>query len=137
MIQIIAGLQGAGKTRSLIDLANQEAKTTKGHLVYVDADSSHILQLNHDIRLIKTDEYPLVKPEEFFGFVCGVLSQDYDIVTVYVDGLLKNAKTDISKAGGLIEKICAVSEHTGVNFIISVCCDPADLPESARPYLKN
>lgn len=137
MIQLIAGLQGAGKTRNLIDLANQEIKTTKGHLVYVDADSSHILQLSHDIRLIKTDDYPLVTPEEFFGFVCGVLSQDYDIVTVYIDGLLKNAKTDISKAGYLIEKVSAVSEKTGVDFIISVCCEPKDLPDSVRQYLKD
>lgn len=51
MIQIIAGLQGAGKTKSLIDLANAESKTTHGHLVYVDADNSHILQLSHKIRL--------------------------------------------------------------------------------------
>ena len=52
MIQIIAGLQGAGKTKSLIDLANAESKTTHGHLVYVDADNSHILQLSHKIRLL-------------------------------------------------------------------------------------
>ena len=71
MIQIIAGLQGAGKTKSLIDLANNETKTTQGHIVYVDADHSHILQLSHKIRLIKTDEYPLDTPAEFFGFVCG------------------------------------------------------------------
>ena len=93
MIQIIAGLQGAGKTKSLIDLANAESKTTHGHLVYVDADNSHILQLSHKIRLIKPDDYPLESPDEFFGFVCGILSQDYDICTVYIDGLMKNAKT--------------------------------------------
>ena len=66
MIQIIAGLQGAGKTKSLIDLANAESKTTHGHLVYVDADNSHILQLSHKIRLIKPDDYPLESPDEFF-----------------------------------------------------------------------
>lgn len=65
MIQIIAGLQGAGKTKSLIDLANAEAKTTHGHIVYVDADNSHILQLSHKIRLIKPDDYPLETPGEF------------------------------------------------------------------------
>ena len=135
MIQIIAGLQGAGKTKSLIDLANNETKTTQGHIVYVDADHSHILQLSHKIRLIKTDEYPLDTPAEFFGFVCGSLSQDYDICTVYIDGLLKNAKADIASVAELVHKVEAVAGKMNVNFIISMCCDPADLPESVQKLL--
>ena len=135
MIQIIAGLQGAGKTKSLIDLANAESKTTHGHLVYVDADNSHILQLSHKIRLIKPDDYPLESPDEFFGFVCGILPQDYDICTIYIDGLLKNANTHIGNVQELIHKVELVSSKMNVNFMISMCCDPKDLPESVQKFL--
>lgn len=135
MIQIIAGLQGAGKTKNLIDLANAETKTTQGHIVYVDADHSHILQLSHKIRLIKTDDYPLETPEEFFGFVCGILSQDYDICTVYIDGLLKNAKADLTSVASLIHKVEDVAAKMNVNFLISMCCDPEELPESVKTFL--
>ena len=137
MIQIIAGLQGAGKTKNLIDLANNEAKNCHGHIVYVDADHSHILRLSHKIRLIKTDDYPLEDPSEFFGFVCGILSQDYDIETIYIDGLLKNAKADLTTIGDLIDKVHQVAAKTNVNFIVSMCCDPADLPENVRQFLAN
>ena len=135
MIQIIAGLQVGGKTKSLIDLANAGAKTSHGHIVYVDADNSHILQLRHKIRLIKPDDYPLETPGEFFGFVCGILSQDYDICTIYIDGLLKNAKADTSSAAELVHKVETVSEKMNVNFLISMCCDPKDLPESVQNFL--
>ncbi|MBQ7063802.1 MAG: twitching motility protein PilT [Firmicutes bacterium] len=135
MIQIIAGLQGAGKTKNLIELANSESKTSHGHIVYVDADNSRILQLSHKIRLIKPDEYPLETASEFFGFVCGILSQDYDIVTVYIDGLLKNAKAELSNVPDLLHKIRLVSERTDVNFIISMSCDPAALPDDVKEFL--
>ena len=91
MIQLIAGLQGAGKTKSLIDMANALVKTNDGHIVYVDADQSQIFRLDYAIRLVQTAEYPLETSSEFFGFVCGILSQDYDINTVFIDGLLKYA----------------------------------------------
>ncbi len=135
MIQIIAGLQGAGKTKSLIDLANAESKTTHGHLVYVDADNSHILQLSHKIRLIKPDDYPLETPDEFFGFVCGILSQDYDICTIYIDGLLKNANAHMGNVQELVHKVELVASKMNVNSMISMCCDPKDLPESVQRFL--
>ena len=49
MIQIIAGREGAGKTKNLIDMANDLTKVTDGHIVYVDADNSHIYHLSHQI----------------------------------------------------------------------------------------
>ncbi len=60
MIQIIAGREGAGKTKNLIDMANDLTKVTDGHIVYVDADNSHIYHLSHQIRLIKPDELPSI-----------------------------------------------------------------------------
>ncbi|MBR3404943.1 MAG: twitching motility protein PilT, partial [Firmicutes bacterium] len=46
MIQLIAGRQGAGKTKALIDMANTLVKTNNGHIVYVDADESQIFRLD-------------------------------------------------------------------------------------------
>ena len=135
MIQIIAGREGSGKTKNLIDMANTMIKQTDGHLVYVDADKSHLFNLNHKIRLVKTEDFSLETAGEFFGLVCGILSQDYDIKTIFIDGLLKNAKVDAGKVDSLIHKFETVSENDNVDFIISVCCGAEDLPESVRQYL--
>lgn len=135
MIQIIAGLQGAGKTKNLIDKANAEVKTTSGHIVYVDTELHTTLQLSHKVRLVNTIDYPLQSSDEFFGFVCGILSQDYDICTIYIDGLLKNAKTDIASVADLVHKFELVSEKNNVDFQISMSCNPADLPESVQKLL--
>ena len=135
MIQIIAGLQGAGKTKTLIDMANSLAKTNNGHIVYVDADESQIFRLDYSIRLVQTAEYPLKSSSEFFGFVCGILSQDYDINTVFIDGLLKNAKIEVAQIGELLDRVNEVGNRYNINFIISMSCDGEDLPERFRGNL--
>ena len=135
MIQIIAGLQGAGKTKTLIDMANSLAKTNNGHIVYVDADESQIFRLDYSIRLVQTAEYPLKSSSEFFGFVCGILSQDYDINTVFIDGLLKNAKIEVAQIGELLDRVNEVGDRYNIHFIISMSCDEQDLPERFRGNL--
>lgn len=135
MIQLIAGGQGAGKTKTLIEMANALAKTTTGHTVYVDADESQIFRLDYSIRLIQTAEYPLKSSSEFFGFVCGILSQDYDINTVFIDGLLKNAKIEVSQMGELLDRVHEVAEKYNIHFIISMSCGKEDIPEKYVPCL--
>ncbi len=135
MIQIIAGREGSGKTKSLIDMANTMIKQTDGHIVYVDADKSHLFNLNHKIRLVKTEDFMLETAGEFFGLVCGILSQDYDIKTIFIDGLLQSARIDASKVDSLIHKIETVSENDNVDFIISICCAAEELPESVQKFL--
>lgn len=132
MIQLVTGKQGAGKTKALIDMANSLAKTNDGHIVYVDADQSQIFRLDYSIRLVQTAEYPLKASSEFFGFVCGILSQDYDINTVFIDGLLKNAKIEIDQIGELLDRFQEVAERYHIHFIISMSCDEEAIPEKFR-----
>ena len=135
MIQIICGREGTGKTKNLIDMANNLMRVTDGHIVYVDIDHSHMHNLSYNIRLVNADDYPLDSNREFFGFVCGILSQDYDIKTIFIDGLLKNAKIDPARVDTLIHKIESVSVKNQVDFIISVCAEAEELPESVRGYI--
>ena len=52
MVQILAGGKGEGKTKKLIDMANIAMKDAKGHIVYIDDDSRHVYDLQHDIRFV-------------------------------------------------------------------------------------
>lgn len=135
MIQLIVGREGAGKTQNLVGKANALAKTTDGHIVYVDMDHSQIFRLDYSIRFIESSEYPLDSSSEFLGFVCGILSMDYDVKTVFIDGLLKNAKAKPSEAGELLAKFVKVSESYGIDFVISLCCDLTDIPEEYHKFI--
>ncbi len=133
MIRFIAGEKGQGKTKKLIDMANSSAKTTDGHLVFIDDDKRHIYDLHYDIRFVETGSFPLSNYREFVGFVCGILSQDSDIKEIFVDGLTNVIKTvDNESLVKLVNKLYGLSKENTVDFIISINYKIDDLPEEIK-----
>ena len=78
MVQIIAGRKGKGKTKHLLDMANNGIKAATGSIVYLDKSSKHMYELNNRIRLINVNEYPVSTSQGFIGFICGIISQDHE-----------------------------------------------------------
>lgn len=136
MIRLVAGDTGEGKTKELINMSNEALKTTKGHIVYIDLDSSHMYDLRHEIRYINISDYPIDNYQEFFGFMCGILSEDNDISEIYADGLLRQAHIDdIAKSDNLVSKLKAVSEKFDVRFVFSVNCEECKLPDFLKEFM--
>ena len=52
MIQIISGVKGKGKTKFLIQKANEAVKAANGSVVYLDKNNKHMYELSNRIRLI-------------------------------------------------------------------------------------
>lgn len=135
MIQVVPGETGEGKTKRLIELANEAVDKDNGHIVYIDGDNSHIYDLKHEIRYINISEYPINNYHEFFGFLCGILSEDNDIDAIYVDGLLKMAHlSEIYNSDELVSKIKTITEKFDVRIISSINCDKQSLPEFLREF---
>ena len=132
-VSFMAGLKGEGKTRKLIDMANSEAKTTDGHLVFIDDDKRHIFDLHRDIRFVETGKGLLSNYREFTGFVLGILSQNSDIQHIYVDGLNNIIQTvDNESLIKLHTRLEAIARVDDVDFTISVNWDKASLPEEIK-----
>ena len=136
MIRLLAGGKGEGKTKKLIDMANTSVKTTDGHIVFIDDDRRHIYDLHYDIRFVETVDYPLSNYRELIGFICGILSQDNDIVEIYLDGLTNLIKNfDFDALQKLRVKLDRLTETHGVQFVISLNCNPDELPEDIKPLM--
>lgn len=137
MISLVTGNIGEGKTKNLIAKANDAVNTTKGHIVYLDSDNSHIYDLKYKIRYINTSEFPINDYKEFFGFLCGIISEDNDIDEIYIDEILRmiNLPIDDEHAIILLNKLKSVSEKFDVNFTISVSCNTDLVPEVWKEYL--
>ena len=132
MVQIIAGKKGKGKTKHLLERANTAIKGANGTVVYLDKSAQHMYELNNKIRLINVNEFPITSPESFLGFICGIISQDYDLETMYLDSFLKLScleGADISDTYMTLKKI---SEKYHVTFVLSISRDADELPECAK-----
>lgn len=132
MVQIIAGKKGKGKTKHLLDMANQGVKDATGSIVYLDKSSKHMYELSNKIRLINVNEYPLSGSQGFIGFLCGIISQDHDIETMFLDSFLKLASLEGEDISDTVATLETISDKYAVNFVLSVSMDAADMPESAQ-----
>jgi hypothetical protein len=134
----MAGMKGEGKTRKLIDMANQDAKVTDGHLVFIDDDKRHIFDLHRDIRFVETGKGELANYREFIGFVLGILAMNSDIMHIYVDGLnniLEKGAVTNEALLKLKARLDLLVKTANVAFTISVHCDRDELPEEIKAAL--
>ena len=132
MVQLIVGKKGKGKTKQLLDKVNAAIKAANGNIVYLDKSSKHMYELNNKVRLIDVSSFPIRNSDEFIGFVCGIISQDHDLETMYLDSFLKVAKLedqDISEAVAKLEEIGKLFE---VTFTLSVSLDENELPDGLK-----
>lgn len=132
MVQIIAGEKGKGKTKHLLDKANAAVKESKGSIVYLDKSSKHMYELNNKIRLINVKEYPITSCEAFIGFICGIISQDYDLEMMFLDSFLKLASLEGEDISEVITTLENIGEKYHVTFVLSVSINKEDMPENAQ-----
>ena len=134
MIQVIHGKKGSGKTKRILDMANAAIKEHKGDIIFLDDDNRYMFDLRHEVRFVNAREYGCDSPEMFFGFLCGMLAQNFDISVIFVDAFLKLVKTDVENTAVFYERLEKLSEKHTVDFVISVNCDDAVAPEFIKKY---
>lgn len=134
MIDIIAGLKGHGKTKVLLQKANDDIKLTHGTIVYLDKNNKHMYELSNQIRLIVFPEFDIDNSDMFIGFIAGILSQDHDLDKVYLDSFLTvdGIKDNMEE---VINRFAILSEKFDVDFVISASCEKSSFPESVRHYV--
>ena len=132
MIQIIAGEKGKGKTKHLIEKANADIKQAKGNIVYLDKSDKHMYELNNKIRLINVVDYGIESSDGFLGFISGIISQDHDLDTMFLDSFLKLAHLEGKDITDTIDKLEKISETFHIVFVLSVSMDEIFLPDNAK-----
>ncbi|MCI8629447.1 MAG: twitching motility protein PilT [Firmicutes bacterium] len=136
MIQILIGEKGEGKTKRLIDMSNEAGKLSDGHIVFIDDDNRHMYDLHYNIRFVDTTGFVMEDQRIFFGFICGILSQDGDIEKIYIDGLNNIIKymTD-DDLFAFINELERLSEKANVDFIMTISRNKETVPEAIKSYL--
>ena len=134
MIKLIVGSKGSGKTKTIIEMMNRAADESGGHIVCIEKGMKSTYNIKSSVRIIDVDDYNIRGYDQYFGFFMGVLAGDYDIMEVYLDGVLKVGNGDIEGLGALLDKFTDIApEH--VSIIVTVSCEVDELTQSVRKYL--
>jgi hypothetical protein len=133
MVQLVVGKKGKGKTKIVLEMVNKEITIASGNIVYLDKGNDHMYELNNKVRLINVKDYGVSNPDEFVGFIRGIVSQDHDLEQMYFDGFLKISCLEGSdRLEEVVNKLEEISDTYGFKIVASISFDEAELPESLK-----
>lgn len=135
MVKLLIGHKGSGKTKKMVDLANDSVSRVNGSVVFINKNSRLTTDLKYSIRVICMDDYEAItNTDEYIGFIYGVVSQDHDIEEIYIDSILKHADIKIDNLEDFLARIDMISKEHEVDFVVSLSADVAELGEYINKY---
>ena len=130
MIQLIVGNEGKGKTKEMLERVNKEIKEASGNIVYLDKNTKHMYELNNKIRLVSVSDFSFTSSDEFYGFICGIISQDHDLEQLYFDNFKRLACVENDGLEAVLTKFNKLSEERNIKFCISISASADQIPEA-------
>lgn len=135
MVKLIVGRKGTGKTKMMVDAANQASQEKDGSIVFIIKDDRLKHDLDREIRMIVMDEFEYVTNiDEYIGFIYGIISSNYDIQEIFIDSILKHADISVRDLPEFLKKLQNISEKYSIDFMVSLSADLEDLDASVRQY---
>ena len=135
MIQVIYGAKGTGKTKIIVNAANEYAKQAKGVVVYIDRSNHRLHDLHRNIRLVDASAYDLHSQHDILSFIKGMLAANFDIEQIYMDGITRLLDCNISELQELYEGMETISREHNVNFCITASGAREDLPDFIAKFV--
>lgn len=133
MIKVFYGKKGTGKTKNMLENANGIVVDARGTVVYIDDSNELLVKLAREIRFINVSDYPVNGSDAFLGFICGVASQNYDIETIFIDGLSYIVGSDEEILKNFFDGLEKITKDNKLDFFISINGENA--PEFIKKYL--
>ena len=135
MIKVICGPKGSGKTKRIIDAANEAVAGAKGNLVFITDTKRYMYDLKREIRFIDTSDYSIAGEDALCGFIKGVIAGGYDNEYVYVDGIARIAGKAIKDMAQFFYMMEKVAQMRDLKLYITCSCAEEELPDFAKKYL--
>ena len=128
MVKLLIGHKGAGKTKQMIELANESVEHAKGSIIFINKNQRLMYDLKYRIRVICMEDYEHVtNSDEYIGFIYGIISADHDIETIFIDSILKHADFKLSNLPEFIDRLKDISRNYGMDFIVSLSADKDEM----------
>ena len=135
MIKVIIGKKGSGKTKHMIDEVNTAVKEEPGSLVFLSKGNRLMYDLAHDVRYVNTEEFSIENYDEFYGFVCGIISNNFDTSHIFIDSIWKIVDTGENGFENFLKQLTAIGDKFNIHFSISISADRAEAPAYLESYL--
>ncbi len=135
MIKVLYGKKGTGKTRELVATANGLIDNSKGDIVFIDSTNKLMHDLKRPIRFVNISEFTVNDVSALTGFICGIISANYDVQAIFIDELTYIVKQQARMLEKFFNSLKDISQRFGVDFYVSVNGDPEAIPDYLREFI--
>lgn len=136
MINIIYGAKGIGKTKMIIDGANECAANSAGDVVFLSDTSRYVRDIKYVIRFVNTVDNEINSADALLGFIKGLIAGNYDIKNMFIDGATRMINVPIDEMGAFMEELDKIAKKFDVNFTMTVSRDLAEMPKFFLEFIK-
>ncbi|HKL73512.1 MAG TPA: hypothetical protein VJ903_01320, partial [Clostridia bacterium] len=107
-------------------------------VVFLAATSRYRMEITSKIRFVDVVDIGITSKDGLIGFIKGLVNGNYDIETIYIDGVYKMMCSTIDSQD-MAEFMMAIDSisNQGIKFIITVSCDRENLPEFLAKYIQE
>ncbi|MGN0659281.1 MAG: hypothetical protein ACI4LA_06705 [Emergencia sp.] len=128
MVKLLIGHKGTGKTKQMIDLANDKIENSNGSVIFINKNSRLMYDLKYRIRVVCMEEYEhITNSDEYIGFIYGIISSDHDIETIFIDSILKHADFSLGDIPEFLTRLKNISKNYGMDFVVSLSAEKEEM----------
>ncbi len=137
MLQLLIGKKGTGKTKVLLESVNKAAGEAHGNVIFISNNTGkNMYDINTKVRMADTSEFAIDTWSEFLGFIGGIISSNFDITNIYVDGTLKIVNNSLEGFEQFLADVDEIGNKFNIDIMLSVSMDAADAPDYIKKYVK-
>jgi GTPase SAR1 family protein len=135
MVKLLVGRKGSGKTKTMIQLANDRVEKSDGSVVFINKNHRLMYDLKYKIRVVCMEEYEeITNSDEYIGFLYGIISSDHDIEVIFIDSILKHADVNTSDLPEFLSRLKDISDKYQMEFIVSISATAEEIGDIATQY---
>ncbi|MEG9429558.1 MAG: ATP-binding protein [Christensenellaceae bacterium] len=134
-MKIFCGPKGTGKTKAIIEYANQAKATAKGHVVYLTDSDKYAFELKLPIRFLNTSDFGVKSEDEFRGFIKGIVASNGDNEYVFIDGVARICGKTLGEINSIFKTMEELEKEFGVKFVLTCSGVKEDLPDFILKYV--
>ena len=128
MVKLLIGHKGTGKTKLMIEYANDQVEKGHGSIIFIVKNSRLMYDLKYKIRVVSMEDFEhITNSDEYIGFLYGIISSDHDIETIFIDSILKHADVSMGDLPEFIERLKVISEVYGPDFVVSISAEKEEM----------
>lgn len=123
MVKLIYGAKGSGKTNLIIQDANNYVKECDGEVVFLTDTDKYLHKINYNIRLVNVNDYDIETELGLSGFIRGIIAGNNDVKKIYLDGIHRMTKKNLTELKDTFQAISNHSAKYGVDFVLTASTD--------------